>query len=567
MDKKLDIEAEVTRIISERLMFAPDTGHIRLFDQRMLLIPGKTLAQLRKEMIEVFSFEQAKELLMRLGYQRGVNYYHQLHGLIGNNNEVLIRSAMRLAEIEGYVYHDPIESMQIDVEKGIFQGDYQWHSSWEAEAYLANFGLSSRPTCWTMTGYANGFSTAMFGRPVVWREVECKAMGHKTCRVVGKPLDDWEDSEELGSFLKVEPFVDLPKLKPHQTDKSNHKQDDSSSPLNELVGASAGFNKVIHRLKKVAPTDTSVLLLGESGVGKERFSKALHAISHRQNAPCISVNCAAIPNELVESELFGVEKGAFTGATATRAGRFERANGGTLFLDEIGSLPLAAQGKLLRAIQEGEIERVGGTDIIKIDVRIIAATNNNLRKAVEEGEFRADLFYRLNVYPIEIPPLKERREDIPLLFNVFVERYGQRAHKKLAGITRRALDAMWHYDWPGNVRELENLVERAVILADDDMPIDIQHLFNGGENIETASFALSSSGYLQKTEKKVLTTQQNESELIDSLLDSGVCVEDIEQKMIEQAMRKTDGNVSAAARLLKMGRGKLQYKLTKHPET
>ena len=240
--------------------------------------------------------------------------------------------------------------------------------------------------------------------------------------------------------------------------------------------------------------------------------------------------------------------------------------GKALFLDEIGSLPLAAQGKLLRAIQEGEIERVGGTEIIKVDVRIVAATNNDLRKATEDGEFRADLFYRLNVYPIEIPPLKERREDIPLLFNVFVERYGQKASKSLAGITRRALDAMWHYDWPGNVRELENLVERAVILVDDNMPIDIPHLFDGGENIETASLGLSSSGRLQQSDKKVLSTDADEEALIDNLLEQGVCVEDIEQKMIEQAMRRTDGNVSAAARLLKMGRGKLQYKLTKQPE-
>lgn len=566
MEKKQEVEAKVTQLLSEQLMFAPDTGHIRLFDQRMLLIPGKTLGLLRKEMIETFSFEKAKELLTRLGYQRGVNYYHHLRSISGEDTDTLIRSAMRLAELEGYVYHDPIESMQIDVEKGIFQGDYQWHSSWEAEYYLSHFGLSSRPTCWTMVGYANGFSTAMFGRPVVWREVECKAMGHKTCRVIGKPLDDWEDSEELGSFLKVEPFVDLPKLRQHQVPADISSAEESSSPLNELVGASAGFNKVIYRLKRVAPTDTSVLLLGESGVGKERFSKALHAISKRSKGPCVSVNCAAIPSELVESELFGVEKGAFTGANTTRPGRFERASGGTLFLDEIGSLPLAAQGKLLRAIQEGEVERVGGTEIIKVDVRIVAATNNDLRKAVEDGEFRADLFYRLNVYPIEIPPLKERREDIPLLFNVFVERYGQKASKSLAGITRRALDAMWHYDWPGNVRELENLVERAVILVDDNMPIDIPHLFNGGENIETASLGLSSSGRLQQSDKKALTTDANEEALIDNLLEQGVCVEDIEQKMIEQAMRRTDGNVSAAARLLKMGRGKLQYKLTKQPE-
>jgi len=561
IDREREIQHAIERLISEQLMFSPDTGHIRMFDQRMLLIQGKALSELRRELIERFGLEGVKSLLTRVGYQRGVYYYQQLRNIVGDSPELLIGSAMRLAEVEGYVYHHPIESMVVDFDKGVFKGDYQWHASWEAEAYLTNFGISSTPTCWMMTGYANGFSTAMFGRPILWREIECTAMGHNACRVIGKPLDEWEDSAELGSFLQLEPFVDLPRNR----HKSSGKKDPSGSTevLSELVGASAGFNNVIYLLKRVAPTNTSVLLLGESGVGKERFSKALHAISPRKDGPCISVNCAAIPSELVESELFGVEKGAFTGAITSRPGRFERAHGGTLFLDEIGSLPLAAQGKLLRAIQEGEIERVGGTEIIPVDVRIIAATNNNLREEVKLGNFRADLFYRLNVYPIEIPPLRKRREDIALLFNVFIKRYCEQANKTLAGITRRALDAMWHYEWPGNVRELENLVERAVILADNGEPVDIQHLFTAGEHYETASLALTASGHLQPTTETDFPEQIDHGDLWANLLASGISLEELESQLIAKALERTKGNVSAAARLLKMGRGQLQYRLSK----
>lgn len=561
MDKESKVQQALERLVTEQLMFAPDTGHIRLFDKRMLLIPGQALAEFRSEMIKRFGEHEVRKLFTRAGYQRGINYYHKVRALIGEDPELLISSAMRLAELEGYVYHQPIEGMQVDFDHGEFHGDYQWHSSWEAEAHCSHFGTSSEPICWMMTGYASGFSTAMFGRPVLWRETECSAMGHKACRVVGKPLEEWDEQDQIGDFLQIEKFVDLPKQKqpatPNKADNTNKNQE----ALSELVGASTQFNNVVHLLKKVAPTDTSVLFLGESGVGKERFSKALHSISKRRDGPCISVNCAAIPADLVEAELFGVEKGAYTGAVSSRPGRFERAHGGTLFLDEIGCLPLVAQGKLLRAIQEGEIERVGGTDVINVDVRIVAATNNNLRQAVSDHEFRADLFYRLNVYPIEIPALRERRDDIPLLFNVFIDRYCQKANKKLTGITRRALDALWHYSWPGNVRELENLVERAVILADDGKAIDTQHLFSAGENIETSALTLDTSGRLQS----IPDTDANNipSDTVDQLLDQSLSLEALEESIITKALERTNGNVSAAARLLKMGRGQLQYRLSK----
>ena len=218
-------------------------------------------------------------------------------------------------------------------------------------------------------------------------------------------------------------------------------------------------------VKKVAPTDATVLFLGESGVGKEIFSHNLHRLSKRAKGPFIAVNCAAIPEQLAESELFGVEKGGFTGATVSRPGRFERAHGGTLFLDEIGTLSFTAQGKLLRALQEGEIERVGDTQVRKVDVRVIAATNVNLRDAVRDGSFREDLYFRLNVFPVRVPPLRDRRDDIPLMMNWFMQRACKKHGKAITGFRERAVDALINYRWPGNVREMENMIERAVILG------------------------------------------------------------------------------------------------------
>jgi transcriptional regulator with GAF, ATPase, and Fis domain len=304
-----------------------------------------------------------------------------------------------------------------------------------------------------------------------------------------------------------------------------------------------------------------VLFRGESGVGKERFARALHSISPRSGKPMISINCAAIPPELVEAELFGVEKGAFTGADQARAGRFERADGGTLFLDEIPSLSLQAQGKVLRAIQEREIERVGGSQVRKVDVRIVAAANCDLRAEMEAGRFRPDLFYRLNVFPIEIPPLRERREDIPLLVSLFVERYSKRFGKTVGGLTPRAHDALWDYDWPGNVRELENMVQRAVILAEPGGGIDVQHLFAGGEKLRASSFNLDPRGTLVPA--ATVTPDTPHRELVDALLEALPSFEQIETLLVRRAMERSEGNVSAAARLLKLRRAQMEYRVKK----
>jgi transcriptional regulator with GAF, ATPase, and Fis domain len=238
------------------------------------------------------------------------------------------------------------------------------------------------------------------------------------------------------------------------------------SMWDEIVGSSGALQKVLSLVSKVAPTDATVLVTGETGTGKELVARAIHRQSRRSSRAFVSVNCAAIPRDLIASELFGHEKGSFTGAVQRRLGRFELAEGGTIFLDEVGELPLGTQIALLRVLQEHEFERVGGSRSIQTNVRVIAATNRNLQAAIAAGTFRSDLFYRLNVFPIEMPPLRERREDIPVLVEYFVDYCARKVGKNIQGITKESLDLLRSYPWPGNIRELQNVIERSVIMCE-----------------------------------------------------------------------------------------------------
>jgi len=237
----------------------------------------------------------------------------------------------------------------------------------------------------------------------------------------------------------------------------------------EIIGQSSELRQTLQLMKRVAPTNTTVLILGETGTGKELVARAIHNISSRRAKPMIKVNCAALPANLIESELFGHERGSFTGAIDRRIGKFEQAHQSTLFLDEIGEMPLELQVKLLRALQEKEIERIGGRTTIGVDVRIIAATNRDLEKEVEAGRFRADLFYRLNIFPIHLPALRNRREDIPLLTAHFVQKLSKKIGRTIAAVSRYALEQIKNHDWPGNIRELEHVIERSILMADDNI--------------------------------------------------------------------------------------------------
>lgn len=286
-------------------------------------------------------------------------------------------------------------------------------------------------------------------------------------------------NQVAGAIENAVQFDEIEKLKNQLASEKLYLEEEIQSEYNfaEIVGHSAGLLKVLRQIETVAPTDSCVLLYGETGTGKELFSRAIHNLSKRRERTLVKLNCAAIPTGLLESELFGHEKGAFTGAVASRVGRFELAHRGTLLLDEIGDIPLELQPKLLRVLQESEFERLGSSRTVRTDVRLIAATNRDLRAMVEEKTFRSDLYYRLNVFPIHIPPLRERPEDIPLLAGYFAKKHSARMSKRIEAIPRESIDALCAYDFPGNVRELENFIERAVILTrGEELQIPISEL-------------------------------------------------------------------------------------------
>ena len=265
----------------------------------------------------------------------------------------------------------------------------------------------------------------------------------------------------------LEALTELEQLKSRLEDENVYLQEEIKLDHNfgEIIGNSKALKQVLHQVEQVASTDFTVLILGETGTGKELIARAVHELSARKSRPLVKVNCATLPSHLVESELFGHEKGAFTGAVACKVGRFELADRGTIFLDEIGDLPLELQVKLLRALQEAEFEHLGGSKTIKVNVRVIAATNRNLERLIQRGRFRKDLFYRLNVYPITIPPLRERREDIALLVNHFVTKYSAKVGKHTKTVPKKMMEALRSYHWPGNIRELENIIERALVIS------------------------------------------------------------------------------------------------------
>jgi transcriptional regulator with GAF, ATPase, and Fis domain len=323
----------------------------------------------------------------------------------------------------------------------------------------------------------------------------------------------------------------------------------------DVTGASPGFRAAYELLKQAAISHIAVLLHGETGVGKEVFARSLHDMSSRREKPFIAVNCAAIPHELVESELFGVEKGAYTGALVSRPGRFERADGGTLFLDEIGDLPASAQAKLLRVLQEGEIERLGDQKTRKINVRVVAATNANLQQLVRDGRFRSDLYYRLNAYQIGIPPLRERKQDIPLLAKHFLAKHSAIHGKKLRGFTDKAKRALLSCTWPGNIRELQNAVERGVILAPSGTRIEVSHLFMSCSDMQPVEFGLSPTGDVD------VNCWEAGKDLREAVFNGALTLEQVEAMLLETAVDKARGNLSSAARMLGITRPQIAYRL------
>ncbi len=351
---------------------------------------------------------------------------------------------------------------------------------------------------------------------------------------LSKPFEMEEIKHVVGKALERERLI--------RENRELHKELEEQYRFTGIVGKSPKMEEVYELVNQVAATNASVLIQGESGTGKELVARSIHYNSRRKGKPLVILNCAALAEGVLESELFGHEKGAFTGAIKRKAGRFELAHEGTLFLDEIGEIPVSTQLKLLRVLQEHEFERVGGEKTIKVDVRIIAATNKNLMEAVKEGRFREDLYYRLNVVNINIPPLRERKDDIPGLAEHFLAKFSGETGKKMEGIEPAAMDILARYDWPGNVRELENIIERAVVLEK-------------GETVTTSSLPLTLRHEAEDTD--VVKLPEGGGTLTDVL-------EELERQLIVKALKDNGGSQTAAAAALGLKRSTLRYKLEKY---
>jgi two-component system response regulator HydG len=550
--------------LAESLFFSPGDGRIWLNDQRMILLHTGSFGALRSELIETLGNEKARELLTRVGYNSGARDAALVRRRWPEGDAAsAFAGGPRLHALEGIVKVTTVK-FDFDVDRGSFYGEFLWHDSMEAAEHIHAYGIGSIPACWMQIGYASGYASAFMGRLIIYRELKCQAMGDPHCHIVGRPAGEWEDAADDTRNFQINALA-APAAPAKRVARPPGPPEDQA-----MLGISPAFRTAHKMLERVAPTDAAVLLTGETGTGKELFAQALHRISPRAAKPFVAINCAAIPETLVEAELFGVEKGAYTGAHAARAGRFERACGGTLFLDEVNSLSFVAQGKLLRAVQEGVVERVGGTRPVAVDVRIVASSNINLKQEAAAGRFREDLYFRLNVFPLNLPALRERRDDIPLLMDHFLAFYAARHGKSVTGFTSRAVASLLNYNYPGNIRELQNLIERGVICAEPHGAIDTAHLFRGGEQIDPTSFALGARGELRlggSPEAASLPANNSAGTALDTLADAAlsaeVPIESLEKQIYLTALSRCNGNLSAAAKKLGISRPQLEYRLKK----
>ncbi|WP_150303167.1 sigma-54-dependent Fis family transcriptional regulator [Pseudomonas saliphila] len=563
------------RELAETVAFAPMQGNIWLFGRRYLLMQGAAFGQIRRELVNGLGLEKARGIYTRTGWHAGARLAEQVaKQWPEGDHDSLFAAGPRLNMLEGMVNVEPIR-FEIDSNAGLFYAEMFWHNSLEAQEHIAHHGSGSDCVCWMQTGFASGYASALLGRMVVFRETECRANGYPACRIVGKPAEQWNDLESDTSDPEADIFFSHILHGVPEPDGYDESSEQTSTQI--MVGSSAAFVAAQKMLQRVAPTQATVLLTGESGVGKELFAQYLHRHSSRKQGPLVTLNCASLPEHLVEAELFGAERGAYTGADRTRPGRFERANGGTLFLDEIASLSLDAQSKILRALQEGEIERVGGDKPIRVNVRLVAAANVQLRDEVQAGRFREDLFYRLNVYPIHIPSLRDRRDDIPELMEHFLRRYCQRHTRNVVGFTSRLVNTLLTHPFAGNIRELQNLIERGVISCDDGEAMDLRHIaLNGDLADQPVPLGLTAEGKLTTpfpAEAKSNDTARPKPrplhpavERLNAFLSGSdeqlqTSLEEIEQLLVSQALNRTAGNVTAAAQLIGMSRAQVNYRL------
>ena len=541
--------------LAELLEFRPDQGIIRLHEQRVVLLSAAAMGLLRKELIDTLDADTVRRVFLRFGYADG---YHDAVSLRDRSKWANpldgLRAGIVLHRLEGIVRAEIVE-LDHDATSGHFQEEVRWHDSYVAEQHLHHYGKSPAPVCWSLVGYASGYASACLGQEIYFREEECLAQGAATCTVVGKDADTWGDQLEslradfqsVSLGREVERLRDVVHRRLRDVDRRERLVAERERELDllrarvarhaaskQFIAGSAAMQDVLELAARVAPLDTTVLVSGESGTGKEFIVRMIHDQSPRAGGPFVSINCAALTETLLESELFGHVRGAFTGAVRDKAGLFEVANNGTLFLDEIGEVAPTVQAKLLRALQEREIRRVGGERTIKVNARVVAATNRDLRAAVAAGTFREDLYFRLGAFVITVPPLRDRREDIPRLVHDFVRRAAIRVKKDVQAVSPDAMTALMHYSWPGNVRELEHAIERAVIVARGDT--------------------------IRPRELPPEISQKARQRVSDDSLD----LQEQERAMIERALERFRGNRKEAAAALKISTVTLWRKMKQY---
>jgi DNA-binding NtrC family response regulator len=477
----------------ELLELDPEGGVIRFAGQRAILLDAVAMGLLRKYLVENFGLNAARTVLTQFGFAHGWRMAEAMQAeFTWTSAADWSLAGTRIHALEGLFGVEPQSKGPLSKEGVMLVASY------EAEQHLLHFGRADAPMCWTICGLTSGYLSRIAGKEIFVLEDRCMGKGDAACHLFGRTREEWGDerAEELHFFKpnRLKECLDVSLARVTETLKAAERKLDEhrralvrvardvEEPLG-TIAQSPAMRQLVDLARRVAKVDSTVLLTGESGAGKERIARLVHEESTRAAGPFIAVNCGAITETLLESELFGHARGAFTGATSDRPGLFEAANSGTLLLDEVGEVSPGMQVKLLRALQEREIRRVGENKSRRIDVRVVAATNRDLAHGVAGGSFRQDLYYRLKVVELHVPPLRERRDDVLPLARVLLGESALRMKRKISTLAPGAADQLLRYEWPGNVRELENAMERAVALARgsrvelEDLPEEIRQAF------------------------------------------------------------------------------------------
>jgi len=478
--------------LKELLELDPEGGVIRFAGQRALLLDAVAMGLLRRYLVDNFGATAAHAVLTQFGFAHGWRMAEAMKAQLRFDSDEGWLQAGRMHTLEGLFRIAPGGDGPRSKEGVMIVASY------EAEQHLLQFGRHDEPACWTICGLISGYLSRLDNQEIYVLEDRCMARGDAACRLFGRTREEWgpERAEELRFFaptrlkecLDVSLHQVIETLKSTEQKLRTHRRAlvQAEHPADEhpgVVAKNSAMRQLLDLVRRVAKIDSTILISGESGSGKERIARLIHDESTRAAGPFVAVNCGAIPESLLESELFGHARGSFTGASHDRPGLFEAAHGGTLLLDEIGEVSPGMQVKLLRALQEREIRRVGENKNRRVDVRVLAATNRDLAAGVAAGSFRQDLYYRLKVVDLRVPPLRERRDDILPLARLLLAAAALRMKRKVSGLAPAAADQLLRYEWPGNVRELENAMERAVALAQgpraelEDLPEEIRHAF------------------------------------------------------------------------------------------